>query len=189
MGGCEMASYYHYTNSESLVKIVKEKMLLSSEGSGFAFSAAESVFLTGKDPIRFNRRQILENNYERWWKKRSKVSWFIKVTVDEENMFKFKDSSLPEKSRDLVLHEGDLNLSDYSWQFGRTPAHLDKQLSTSSWDIEDPEEDAAEEKTAKRPDIAGHPNNEKYKIPSGQVSDSFLKSLRPGTKMPLKKQE
>ena len=46
--GLEMASYYHYTNSESLVKIVKEKMLLSSEGSGFAFSAAESVFLTGK---------------------------------------------------------------------------------------------------------------------------------------------
>ena len=46
--GLEMASYYHYTNSESLVKIVKEKMLLSSEGSGFAFNAAESVFLTGK---------------------------------------------------------------------------------------------------------------------------------------------
>lgn len=49
---------------------------------------------------------------------------FSKVIVDEENMFKFKDSSLPEKSRDLVLHEGDLNLSNYSWQFGRTPAHL-----------------------------------------------------------------
>ena len=28
-----MATYYHYTNSESLVKIVKEKMLLSSEGT------------------------------------------------------------------------------------------------------------------------------------------------------------
>ena len=49
---------------------------------------------------------------------------FSKVIVDEENMFKFKDSSLPEKSRDLILHEGDLNLSNYSWQFGRTPAHL-----------------------------------------------------------------
>ena len=49
---------------------------------------------------------------------------FSKVTVDEENMFKFKDSSLPEKSRDLILHEGDLNLTSYSWQFGRTPAHL-----------------------------------------------------------------
>ena len=49
---------------------------------------------------------------------------FSKVIVDEENMFKFKDSSLPEKSRDLILHEGDLNLTSYSWQFGRTPAHL-----------------------------------------------------------------
>ena len=33
--------------------------------------------------------------------------------------------------------------------------------------------------------IAGHPNNKEFKIPSGgQVSDSFLLSLRPRTKMP-----
>ena len=42
------------------------------------------------------------------------------------------------------------------------------------WDLEDAEEDAAEEETAKRPDIAGHPNNKDYKIVPGQVSHSFL---------------
>ena len=123
--------------------------------------------------------------------------------MEDEDKFKFKDSSFPQKSRDLILHEGDLDLSCYSWQFGRTPSHSDRQLNLE-WDIEDPEEDAAEEATAKRPDIAGHPNNnnnnknnndnndvaghpnnKEYKIPnSGQVSDSFLLSLRPRTKMP-----
>ena len=52
-------------------------------------------------------------------------------------------------------------------------------MSTSSWDIEDPEEDAAEEKTAKRPDIAGHPNNEKYKIPTVQVSTLIGTAIKP----------
>ena len=78
--------------------------------------------------------------------------------MDEEDNFKFKDSSFPHKSRDLILHEGDLDLSSYRWQFGRTPSYSDRQLNLD-WDLEDPEEDAAEEATEKRPDIAGHPNN------------------------------
>merc|ERR1712192_36067 len=126
-----------------------------------------------------------------------KVSWYIKVKVDEENIFKFMDASLPESSRDLILHQGDLDLSSCSWQFGRTPSYSDKHLRPE-WELEDPEEDAAEDETAKRPDIAGHPNNninnkndndnnniaghpnnKEYKMPSGcQVSDSFLFSLR-----------
>merc|ERR1711971_1376508 len=127
-------------------------------GSGLASNATLSVFFTRKDPLRFNRRQILVNNYVRWWKNRSKVSWYIEVIVEEEDSFKFKDSSFPHKSRDLILHEGDLDLSCYRWQFGRTPSYSDRQLNLD-WDLEDPEEDAAKEATAKRPDIAGHPNN------------------------------
>ena len=65
---------------------------------------------------------------------------------------------LPESSRDLILHKGDLDLSSYSRHFGRTPSHSDKHLRPE-WELEDPEEDAAEEETAKRPYIAGHPNN------------------------------
>ena len=108
---------------------------------------------------------------------------FPEVIVDEENKFKFKDASFPESSRDLILHKGDLDLSCYSWQFGRTPSYSDKHLSPE-WDLEDTEEEAAAEDTAKRLDIGGHPNNTEYKIPCGQVSDSFLLSLRPRTKMP-----
>ena len=126
------------------------------------------------------------------------------MIADKENMFKFMDASFPESSRDLILHKGDLDLSSYSRHFGRTPSHSDKHLRPE-WELEDPEEDAAEDETSKRPDIAGHPNNNnnnkngnnnnnntagnpnntEYKIPSGgQVSDSFLLSLRPRTKMP-----
>ena len=43
-----MAIYYHYTNSESLVNIVKEELLRSSEGSGLSSDAAYSVFFTEK---------------------------------------------------------------------------------------------------------------------------------------------
>ena len=42
------------------------------------------------------------------------------------------------------------------------------------WDLKDTKGDAAEEDTAKRPDIAGHPNNKDYKIVPRQVSHSFL---------------
>ena len=43
-----MATYYHYTNSESLEQILKEELLLCTDGSGFSSSADESVFLTKK---------------------------------------------------------------------------------------------------------------------------------------------
>ena len=42
-----MATYYHYTNSDALVKIVQEKLLRSSEGC-LSSDVANSVFLTEK---------------------------------------------------------------------------------------------------------------------------------------------
>merc|ERR1712013_433685 len=103
---------YHYTDSESLVEIVKDKLIFATEGSVFDHGAKESVLFTTKDPLRFSRREILENNYARWhWtdvrfgKKATKVSWYIevslnhldeqsfrKVTVNEDESFKFKDA-------------------------------------------------------------------------------------------------
>ena len=41
-------TYYHYTDSESLVRILKENLLRSSEGSGVSSHAADSVFFTRK---------------------------------------------------------------------------------------------------------------------------------------------
>ena len=41
-------TYYHYTDSESLVRILKENLLRSSEGSGVSSHAADSVFFTKK---------------------------------------------------------------------------------------------------------------------------------------------
>ena len=43
-----MATYYHYTDADSLVKIVTDNLLLSSEGSGLSAAANESVFFTKK---------------------------------------------------------------------------------------------------------------------------------------------
>ena len=57
------------------------------------------------------------------------------------------------------------------------------------WDLKDTKGDATEEDTAKRPDIAGHLNNNKdYKIVPGQVSHSFLTKDQDALKMnnPLK---
>ena len=39
---------YHYTDSESLVEIVKDKLILATEGSVFDQGAQESVFFTTK---------------------------------------------------------------------------------------------------------------------------------------------
>ena len=39
---------YHYTDSESLVEIVKEKLILATEGSVFDHGAKESVFFSTK---------------------------------------------------------------------------------------------------------------------------------------------
>ena len=100
--------------------------------------------------------------------------------MDEEDRLKFRDASRKgSRPGDIVFHEGDLDLSCYIWQFGKTPFYSDEKFSL------DPEVEAIDSATALRPDIAGHPNNKEYKIPrSGQVSDTFLLSLRPGTKMP-----
>ena len=43
-----MATYYHYTSSESLVQILKEELLHCTEGSGLSSLAEESVFFTKK---------------------------------------------------------------------------------------------------------------------------------------------
>ena len=43
-----MATYYHYTDADSLVKIVTDKLILSSEGSGLSAAANKSVFFTKK---------------------------------------------------------------------------------------------------------------------------------------------
>ena len=52
-------------------------------------------FSLSQDPVRFNRRQILENNYARWhWtdvhfgQKASKASWYIQVNL-QFSFFKF----------------------------------------------------------------------------------------------------
>ena len=114
--------------------------------------------------------------------------------MDEEKKSRFKDASFPQNSRDLILHEGDLNLSEscYKWQFGRTNQFTKEELRFNHGDKESPEEVA--QKQAKietndtavvnQPGIALHPRNKERKTPSalkdgGKVSDSFMFNLRP----------
>ena len=96
--------------------------------------------------------------------------------MGEEWIVRFKDESIGRS--DLILHEGDMDLSSYKWQFGRTPPFSEKVLD-SEWSVEDPEEDAAEVETSKRPDIVGHQNNKEFKMPSNHLLDPSLLSLKP----------
>ena len=96
--------------------------------------------------------------------------------MDDDNKFKFKDASF--LSRNLILHKGDLNLRDYTWQFGKTPHYSDKHLH-QKFHVEDPEVDAKDNMTARQPDIALHPKNKDCKMPS--VQGSVMVSLRPRT--------
>ena len=102
----------------------------------------------------------------------------LKVNVDDDNKFKFKDASF--LSRNLILHKGDLNLRDYTWQFGKTPHYSDKHLH-QKFHVEEPEVDAKDNMTARQPDIALHPKNKDCKMPS--VQDSAMISLRPSTRL------
>ena len=121
------------------------------------------------------------------------------MTVDEENKFKFQDASLPENSRDLVLHKGDLNLSEqcFSWKFGRTQGFTDEQLQSYQQELQIPadrkislatmvtelkEIDAKDSAFARQPQIALHPNNKERKVPGDQGSHFSLSSLRPCSK-------
>ena len=96
-----------------------------------------------------------------------------KVTVDEEKSHKFRDAERKGiQPGDIVFHEGDLDLSSYRWQFGKTPFYSDEKFSL------DPEIEAMDRATASRPDIAGHPNNKEYKMPT---SVKFPQTLRPSS--------
>ena len=103
----------------------------------------------------------------------SNLEFILKVTVDEENIIKFRDASRKgSRPGDIVFHEGDLDLSSYVWQFGKTPFYSDEKFSL------DPEVEAMDSATALRPDIAGHPNNKEYKMPTGV---NFPLTLRPSS--------
>ena len=127
--------------------------------------------------MRFSRRQILENNYARWhWtdvrfgKKAAKVSWYIevslnretniffrKVTVNEDESFKFKDAERKcSRPGDIVYHEGDLHLSQYKWQFGKTPFYSDDVYNL------DPDLEALDSAIAAQPNIAGKLKNNMF---------------------------
>ena len=93
--------------------------------------------------------------------------------MDEEDRLKFRDASRKgSRPGDIVFHEGDLDLSCYVWQFGKTPFYSDEKFSL------DPEVEAMDSATALRPDIAGHPNNKEYKMPTGV---NFPLTLRPSS--------
>ena len=119
--------------------------------------------------------------------------------MDEENKFKFQDASLPENSRDLVLHKGDLNLSEpcFSWKFGRTQGFTDERLQSYQQELKIPadrkislatmvtelkEIDAKDSALSRQPQIALHPNNKEQKVPGDQGSHFSLSSLRPCSK-------
>ena len=53
---------YHYTDSESLVKIVKEKLLHATEGAVLDPDDDESVFFTQKVLNKLNSEWIIEQN-------------------------------------------------------------------------------------------------------------------------------
>ena len=119
--------------------------------------------------------------------------------MDEDNKFKFQDASLPENSRDLVLHKGDLNLPEqcFSWKFGRTQGFTDEQLQSYQQELKIPadrkislatmvtelkEIDAMDSALSRQPQIALHPNNKERKVPGDHGSHFSLSSLRPYSK-------
>ena len=96
------------------------------------------------------------------------------MTVDEENKFKFNDVSFSLNSRDMVLHEGDLDLSEpcYRFHFGRTPRFTEEQMRLNPGDREElarrqTKIEARDSLTANQPDIALHPNNKERRMPAG----------------------
>ena len=93
--------------------------------------------------------------------------------MDEERRLKFREAERKGiQPGDIVFHEGDLDLSCYRWQFGKTPFFSDEKFRL------DPEIEAMECATAGRPDIACHPNNKEYKMPSAV---NFPLRLRPSS--------
>ena len=78
----------------------------------------------------------------------------VEVEVKEEESFKFKDAERKcSRPGDIVYHEGDLHLSQYKWQFGKTPFYSDDVYNL------DPDLEALDSATAAQPNIAGKLKN------------------------------
>ena len=76
------------------------------------------------------------------------------MTVNEDEKFKFKDAERKcSRPGDIVYHEGDLHLSQYKWQFGKTPFYSDDVYNL------DPDLEALDSATAAQPNIAGQDDN------------------------------
>lgn len=178
-----MYVFYHYTDTEGLEGIVRDGIIWKHEGSGLSANAAESVFLTCKDPETFNRLELLENNYSKHgcWRHRAKVSWFVRIEVKEAESDPFKDASLYENTRNLIVYKGDLVLSNFQWTFGRTPSHSQQNFHFDK-DIE-----MKDFTTANRPDIMASLRNENYKVPSVSVNNKNPVFRPPTYKLPVRK--
>ena len=77
--------------------------------------------------------------------------------MNEDESFKFKDAERKcSRPGDIVYHEGDLHLSQYKWQFGKTPFYSDDVYNL------DPDLEALDSATAAQPNIAGKLKNNMF---------------------------
>lgn len=81
--------YYHYTNKESLDRILKSGYIKSSTDTTQDCALGKGVYLTTLNPKRHNKEVIAKNNYEGAWKRglaNGKTDSFIQICIPNDTV-------------------------------------------------------------------------------------------------------
>ena len=155
----EMVTLYHYTSAEGLQAVLQSGRIVKQLGAHDHYTTGEAVFLTKVDPVGYNMKEILQNNYcglheNAWLPRRDRASFYIKLVMDPEDRLLDLHASML-ASRSVVVYKDEITLDNMEWTFGYP--------TVSGFEL-DPELERKNRETRER--FLNHPKNENYKPPT-----------------------
>lgn len=114
-------TYYHYTDKRGAEGIAKSKEIKASTDTKTDARFGTGVYLTRKDPVSNDPKEIIRNNYDDGQRVVNNPEMVAKV----ENVVEVKlDSNEVQKvsnDRDVYLYKGDLDLNKHEHKIQKNP--------------------------------------------------------------------
>ena len=101
--------YFHYTSAESADKIDESKVIRGSRKTVRDAFYGDGVYLTDMKAEDHTRTQIAKNNYGKGDDSNNKLEKYVEVSLPKDEVEKCDT----DKSRQVYLYRGDLDLSKY----------------------------------------------------------------------------
>jgi len=104
----EFLLFYHYTSLKAAKRVLIAGKILPSTAANGDAAFGDGVYLTMLEP-QYGEEKIMKNNWDGAAVSRDKVEAFFEIQMPGTKAVRAEDK------RDILVHKGDLVLSDYKW--------------------------------------------------------------------------